>query len=293
MQDDLLQALGGTPQGAATNLGGSFGLRERVQSTPEQRSVGGGGGGRSFGGVGASKQTQKTVAIAVLLGLCALFITTFELRSSYRGVSSLTRSKSYVQRCCAFLGAYLIAGRIEFSLAGRPFDVRWLVAVLSSVFSYREACIVSVIVAGLVFIDPLWVKASGSPSKATAASSNMFTAVCIVVQVVLMRTTWFFYRDVFSLLLAHSGKRSFVAYPGCALLLFFQVCLAISCAVYVAEFINELTGPSASIRNASDKAVTRVKESVPQAAGTSLVVVIIVSLWALQNNFPGTKSWFW
>eukprot|EP01061_Rhynchopus_euleeides_P014784 TRINITY_DN25486_c0_g1_i1.p2 TRINITY_DN25486_c0_g1~~TRINITY_DN25486_c0_g1_i1.p2 ORF type:complete len:296 (+),score=105.73 TRINITY_DN25486_c0_g1_i1:180-1067(+) len=295
MQEDLLSVLGASTQ-QGNSLAGSVRERSRLGDSfaqsgnstntaysPAPQTT-------SSGSAPTSATMQKLVAFAVLLVLATLLFTGLDLRTAYRALLGVTRQRSNLQRVAGFIVAYLAAGRVDLAVSNRHFDLRWLVAVLTSVFAYKEACVVVLLVAALCFIEPLWVR----PKDSRSTVSNLATAVMLVVQTALMRTTWYFYRDVFSLLLAHSGKRSTAAYCGCGALFFLQVMCAVSVSVYIGQLVHEFMSASTSLSSAAQRAGEAVRAAFPATVATASVALTVVSVYALNNNFPQTKSyWFW
>ena len=160
-----------------------------------------------------------------------------------------------------------------------------LVAVLGGVFLYYPSGIATVLAVALsIFGVPI----IHLPPKAAIGS-----IVALIPIALFSRSTWAFYKDVYSLLHFHSGNISVVAYFGVAVVFVLQVFLSLLSGHVVSAAVNTGLTTTLSFSNINQSLLRELPSCAPTFYVTISTSLAIVSAWALRHNFPGSKGWFW
>ena len=259
-----------------------------------------GGGGAYHGAHGASAGTRQLVAAAlvVLLAAVVMRVAVGDTREIGKWVGKVARGKAGNWRAVAGVFAVQVAaGRADtHRAAAYGVDAAGLAAILCAVFWYHESFAAACLgVAVAVFLPAVWERLTGRSAR-DATLVPAAAELRVVVVSLLMRATWAFYRDVFGLVLAHSGKRVPLAYAGCALVFLVHAALATALATFAALLVPEAVAAASS--SSAGAALQRAAAAVHgQQTGTSITALLataVVSTYALYNNFPQARSsWFW
>eukprot|EP01060_Flectonema_neradi_P035936 TRINITY_DN6741_c0_g4_i1.p1 TRINITY_DN6741_c0_g4~~TRINITY_DN6741_c0_g4_i1.p1 ORF type:complete len:290 (+),score=28.20 TRINITY_DN6741_c0_g4_i1:125-994(+) len=160
-----------------------------------------------------------------------------------------------------------------------------LVAVLGGVFLYYPSGVATVLT---VILTVCGIPIIHSPPKEVIG--NIFSLIPIAL---FSRSTWGFYKDVYSLIYHHSGNVPVVAYAGVAFVFVLQVFLSLLSGHIVSAAVNTGLSSTLSFSNINQSLLRDIPNNSPTFFVTIVTSLTIVSAWALRHNFPGTKGWFW